>query len=208
MDNKTIVKEIIMLDKQIKEKKKRQEELKLIIQTQGINELENKNIKYIQYYTVDGSCDITYKQKMEIDNIKILEEIFDNVIADKITKKEEVKYEIESKFKCALIAIYTGDYKKHNIEKILQDLGLATDKIKLALKKLKGEYIADKKLLESLGVVDDELEEELDAIRENKNYELIDKYIDINSIDDALIDKIKRAISIEESVTLGLSYEK
>ena len=48
MDNKTIVKEIIMLDKQIKEKKKRQEELKLIIQTQGINELENKNIKYIQ----------------------------------------------------------------------------------------------------------------------------------------------------------------
>ncbi|MBF1051037.1 MAG: hypothetical protein HXL16_02415, partial [Peptostreptococcaceae bacterium] len=98
MDNKTIVKEIIMLDKQIKEKKKRQEELKLIIQTQGINELENKNIKYIQYYTVDGSCDVTYKQKMEIDNIKILEEIFDDVIADKITKKEEVKYEIESKF--------------------------------------------------------------------------------------------------------------
>lgn len=208
MDNKAIVKEIIMLDKQIKEKKKRQEELKLIIQSQGINELENKNIKYIQYYTVDGSCDVTYKQKMEIDNIKILEEIFDNVIADKITKKEEVKYEIESKFKCALIAIYTGEYKKHNIEKILQDLGLDADKIKLALKKLKGEYIADKKLLESLGVVDDELEEELDAIRENKNYELIDKYIDINSIDDALIDKIKRAISIEESVTLGLSYEK
>ena len=208
MDNKTIVKEIIMLDKQIKEKKKRQEELKLIIQTQGINELENKNIKYIQYYTVDGSCDVTYKQKMEIDNIKILEEIFDDVIADKITKKEEVKYEIESKFKGALIAMYIGDYKKHNIEKILQDLGLDTDKIKLALKKLKGEYIADKKLLESLGVVDDELEEELDAIRENKNYELIDKYIDISSIDDALIDKIKRAISIEESVTLGLSYEK
>ena len=208
MDNKTIVKEIIMLDKQIKEKKKRQEELKLIIQTQGINELENKNIKYIQYYTVDGSCDVTYKQKMEIDNIKILEEIFDDVIVDKITKKEEVKYEVESKFKGALIAIYTGDYKKHNIEKILQDLGLDADKIKLALKKLKGEYIADKKLLESLGVVDDELEEELDAIRENKNYELIDKYIDINSIDDALIDKIKRAISIEESVTLGLSYEK
>ena len=55
MDNKTIVKEIIMLDKQIKEKKKRQEELKLIIQTQGINQLENKNIKYIQYYTVDGN---------------------------------------------------------------------------------------------------------------------------------------------------------
>ena len=146
---------------------------------------------------------------MEIDNIKILEEIFDDVIADKITKKEEVKYEIESKFKGALIAMYIGDYKKHNIEKILQDLGLDTDKIKLALKKLKGDYIADKKILESLGAVDEDgLEEELDAIRENKNYELIDKYIDINSIDDALIDKIKRAISIEESVTLGLSYEK
>jgi len=48
MDNKLIVQKLIILDKEIKKKKKEQEELKLILQTQGINELENKNIKYIQ----------------------------------------------------------------------------------------------------------------------------------------------------------------
>ena len=78
-----------------------------------------------------------------------------------------------------------------------------------AMKKLKGEYIADKKILESLGAVDsDGLEEELDAIRENKNYENISRYINIESIDSTFLEKLKRAISVEDTLSLGLMYEK
>lgn len=206
---KEIINKVIKLDKEIKEKKKEQEELKAKLQSTGLLELENKNLKYLQMYSTEGTIDMAYKIKMEIENIKILKEIFGYIVDTKVETKISTKYEMENKFKTALIALYTGDYKKHDIGDILSKLGLDDSKLKLAMKKLKGDYIADKKILESLGAVDEDgLEEELDAIRENKNYELIDKYIDINSIDDALIDKIKRAISIEESVTLGLSYEK
>ena len=102
-----------------------------------------------------------------------------------------------------------NDYKKHDVDAILVSLGLDENKRKLAMKKLKGEYIADKKILESLGAVDsDSLEEELDAIRENKNYENISRYINIESIDSTFLEKLKRAISVEDTLTLGLTYAK
>ena len=64
-------------------------------------------------------------------------------------------------------------------------------------------------MLESLGAVDEDgLEEELDIIREHKNFELVSKYIDINSIDDNFKKQIQRALSIEDTLSLGLTYEK
>ena len=64
-------------------------------------------------------------------------------------------------------------------------------------------------MLESLGAVDEDgLEEELDIIREHKNFELVSKYIDINAIDDNLKKQIQRALSIEDTLALGLTYEK
>lgn len=208
-NQKEIINKVIQLDKEIKNKKKEQEELKAKLQSEGLLELENKNLKYLQMYGTDGTVDMAYKTKMEIENIKTLKEIFGYVIDAKVETKISTKYEMENKFKTALIALYTGDYKKHNIEEILYKLGLDENNTKLAMKKLKGEYIADKKLLESLGAKDkDGLEEELDAIRENKNYELLERYIDIEKIDDSIREKIKRAISIEESISMGISYEK
>lgn len=207
--NESLVDKAIRLDKEIKIKKKELDETKAMIQVEGLSEMENKNIKFYQVFSENGSCDMMYKQKLEVENIKALKEIFGEVIDNKISKKEEVKYDVESRFKSALISLYIGDYKEHDIEGLLSSLGLDDSKRKLAMKKLKGEYIADKKLLESLGVIDnDGLEEELDIIRENKNYENISRYVDIDSIDNVFIDKLKRAVYVEDILSLGISYEK
>lgn len=207
--NENLIEKAIRLDKEIKEKKKELDEAKAMLQAEGLSEMENKNLKYLQIFGDSGSCDLSYKQKLEIENINVLKELFGNILDSKVTKREEVKYEVESKFKSALISLYTGDYKNHDIDIILASLGLDDNKRKLAMKKLKGEYIADKKLLESLGAIDEDgLEEELDIIKEYKNYELVKRYIDIDSIDDKFKNELKRAISIEDSLSLGLSYEK
>ncbi|MGP1567497.1 MAG: hypothetical protein ACTTHM_02150 [Peptoanaerobacter stomatis] len=207
--NENIIDKAIRLDKEIKEKKKELDEAKAMLQANGLSEMENKNLKFYQVFSENGSCEMTYKQKMEIENINVLKELFGNILDSKISKREEVKYEVESKFKSALISLYTGDYKEHDIDTLLASLGLDDNKRKLALKKLKGDYIADKKLLESLGTIDEDgLEEELDIIKEYKNYELVKRYIDIDSIDDKFKKELKRAISIEDSLSLGLSYEK
>nr|DAU32307.1 MAG TPA: hypothetical protein [Caudoviricetes sp.] len=207
--SESLIDKAIRLDKEVKVKKKELDEIKAELQSEGLKELENKNLKYIQMFSDDGSCEVLYKQKLEIENVNTLKEIFGDILDSKISKKEEVKYEFESKFKSSLIAIYMNDYKKHDVDAILVTLGLDENKRKLALKKLKGDYVADKKVLESLGAVDsDGLEEELDAIRENKNYENISRYINIESIDNTFLEKLKRAISVEDTLSLGLTYEK
>jgi len=207
--SESLIDKAIRLDKEVKVKKKELDEVKAEIQSKGLKELENKNIKYVQFYGDDGSCEILYKQKMEIENIDVLKEVFGNVIDNKIKTVQEIKYDIESKFKKALISLYVGDFKEHDLDALLTSLGLDDDKKKVALKKLKGEYAADKKVLEFLGAVaEDGLEEELDIIREHKNYELVSKYMDINAIDDNLKKQIQRALSIEDTLSLGLTYEK
>lgn len=203
----SIVDRAINLDKEIKEKTKELDKLKSKLQTDGLMELENKNIRYLQFYGECGSADVTYRQKCDVDNIKLLKDIFGKEVDDKVTREVKINYKLDSKFKNALVALYIRDYNPNDIDSILVGLGLSGEQIKLAKKKLKGDYFKDKELLKSFGVADTDLEEELDAIRESKNYELIDKYIDIHSFDDEKLKDLKRAISVEETLSIGLSYE-
>ena len=86
-------------------------------------------------------------------------------------------------------------------------MGLMGHQEKLALKKKKGDYIKDKDLLESLGV-SGELEEELDAIHDQKNYELVSRYFDLNTIEEEFFKKLKLAIHVEDGLAIGLTAVK
>ncbi len=204
-----LVDKAIELDINIKKMQEELDEIKATIQSYGLSEIENRNLKYLQLFGEKGSCDLTYKQKLEVENINLLREVFGEIIDSKVSKKEEIKYKVENKFKSALIALYLNDYKEHDVQMILAEIGLDDKAGKLAIKKLKGEYIADKKLLESLGAVDEDgLEEELDAIRESKNFENLSRYVDLKSVNDEMREKLKRAVYVEDTLSLGLSYEK
>ena len=97
--NENLIDKAIRLDKEIKVKKKELDEVKAELQSKGLQELENKNLKHVQMFSDDGSCEVLYKQKLEIENVNTLKEIFGDVLDSKISKKEEVKYEVENKFK-------------------------------------------------------------------------------------------------------------
>ena len=92
--SESLIDKAIRLDKEVKVKKKELDETKAIIQSEGLKELENKNMKYVQFYGDDGSCEVMYKQKMEIENIDVLKEVFGNVIDNKIKTVQEIKYDI------------------------------------------------------------------------------------------------------------------
>ena len=70
--NENLIDKAIRLDKDIKSKKKELDEIKAELQSEGLKELENKNIKYVQFYGDDGSCEVLYKQKLEVENINTL----------------------------------------------------------------------------------------------------------------------------------------
>lgn len=197
------VKKAIELDKRMKEDKKELDVLKAELQVEALQEMENKNLKYVEYYVDGGSCAVVYKEKFELDNYPELRRVAGEVVIGKVKMEETVKFTVDDKFKKALTVLYNGEFRQHDIENILRDLYLDDKQIKVALKKLKGDYFKDKALLESLGVKSD-LEEELDAIREQKNYELVEKFFKLDEID---IERLKKSISVEETLSIGLNYE-
>lgn len=198
------VNKAIEIDKRMKKDKKELDAIKAELQAEALTEMDNKNLKYVEYFADQGSsCVVMYKEKFEVDNLPELCQVVGEVIVGKVKKEETVKVTVDDKFKKALIVLYSGEYKQHDIVQILKDLYLDDKKIKVALKKLKGEYKTDKELLESLGVKA-EIEEELDAIREQKNFELVEKFFKLDEID---VERLKRSISVEETLSIGLNYE-
>lgn len=197
----------LALENDIKSKKKELDSIKAELQAEALAFMTNKNLKWKQLNGNYGICNVAYKEKFEVDNADILADICGAMAESKITKKIDVKYDVDDSFKRALIALYKGDYREVDLPKMFENMGLLANQIKLALKKLKGDYIKDKALLENLGV-SGEIEEELDAIHDQKNFELVSRYFDIDAIDDNFLKKLKLAINVEDGVAIGLTAIK
>lgn len=197
------INQAIALEKRMKEDKRRLDGLKAELQSEIYEDMLNKNLKWRQMGASLGLCNVMVKDKLEIDSYKLLIELLGDVAESKITKKEKVDYEIAGEFKRALIALYRQDYKKGDLTGLLAQLELDDKQRKFALKKLSGDYAKDKQLLSGLGVIG-ELEEELDLIHDQKNYELVSRYFDLEKIDETFMKKLKLALSVEDTVAIGL----
>ena len=193
----------IELDREIKAKKKELDCLKAILQGLALEDMENKNIKHVQLFGNLGNFEAAYKEKLEIDNYRQLVRMLGDIVRDKVTRKVEVKFEIDARFKAALIALIKGEFKSHDMDALLIGMGLDEKAVKTAKKKLKGDYKADKKTLEALGV-SGKREEELDAIREVKNLELVERFFNLSVIDRELM---KKALWLEESLSVTMNYD-
>ena len=193
----------IELDSLIKKTKKDLDVVKSQLQTQALSDMENKNTKFVQLFGSQGSFEASYKEKLEIDNYRLLIRLLGEMARDKVARKVEIKFEIEARFKAALIALLKGDYAAHDLDGILAGMGLDAKAVKTAKKKLKGEYRADKSTLEALGV-SGAREEELDAIHEAKNLEIVKRYFSLDALDLA---QIKKALWLEETLSVTLTYD-
>lgn len=200
------VDEAISIDKQMKEDKKRLDGIKAKLQAEGQILLENQNTKQVELYGEHGSCQVGYSEKLDITNYSLLKNTIGDIVVERVKKEESVKYTPDKLLKQALIAAYKKDYKNHDIRDLLVKLGLEDKQIKVCLKKLKGDYFKDRATIESFISVlkGNNLEEEMDAIREQLNYELIDKFIDLELLD---FDSYRRSMIVEETLSIGLSYE-
>ncbi|MDO5097087.1 MAG: hypothetical protein Q4D65_11015 [Peptostreptococcaceae bacterium] len=197
--------ELSYLDSKIKEMTRTKKLIESELQSVLFQELENKNLKFIEVDTTSGAANLAYKNKLTIDDFGLLQVICGDMILSKVKREIEEKIKFSSKeFEGAVIALYQGNYKEHNLDELLFSLGLDEKQKKTALKKLKGDYIKDKELLESMGAQDDDLEEELDIIKEHKNWELVSRFFGTDEVD---LEKLKRAIFVEEILAFGTKFK-
>ena len=75
---------------------------------------------------------------------------------------------------------------------------------KVVRKKLKGDYAKDKEVLASVGVGGDR-EEELDAIREELNRQLVERFFEPDLVDR---DEVRNSVNLDESLSLTLTARK
>ncbi|WP_127488444.1 ABC transporter permease [Paenibacillus ehimensis] len=201
-----LVDEAIRLERSMKEDKKRLDAIKAELTTAAFAVMDNRNLSFLQIFGRAGHFNAVYKEKFEIDNYDRLVSVLGEIAKSKIVRKEEIKYDTEARFKAALIALFKGDFDKSVvIDDVLRGLGLSPDAMKAVKKKLKGDYLKDKKLLETVGVQGD-LEEELDAIRLAKNAELIERFF--GELTDEQIEGVKKSVFVEDSISVGLEYAK
>lgn len=192
------------IDLAMKNLKKESDSIKAQFEAEGQEILENKNIAYYRFETEFGMCNISRKNKLTVDNAQVLKEILGSIVEEKMSVTLEPKYDFkDSKFKQALVALYKGDYEPGDPALILSGLGIHGKEQQAVLKKLKGDYWKDKALLEQYNAADDDLEEELDAIRRFLNYDLILRYVDLAKIDP---EALRRAIFVEETAGIGFDF--
>ena len=202
-----LISRAVTLDNEIRQRKTALEEIKAKLQTAALAEMENKNLRYVRYDSLYGSVEMTYKTKLEIDNYARLAAALDAsvLVEDKIVRRQSVKYDIDARFKAALIALARGDYAAHDIDGILLSMGIEDAQMrKVVRKKLKGDYAKDKEVLASVGIGGDR-EEELDAIREELNRQLVERFFEPDLVDR---DEVRNSVNLDESLSLTLMARK
>ena len=175
--------------------------------------LDDRHIKFTERAGTGRTVvSVTVAQNVDILNYPQLRNLLGTELADeKVSiKKPEVKYDIDKLFKQALTAIILDDYERNmTIEDVLDKAGWCADDPKKKtslLKKLKGEYKADKKtVLAALNMTEDDIDidTELYLIYQIHNWQLITAFFDEETFDETA-EQIKRYVTVNETVKVGI----
>lgn len=199
------IQELAFINSKIKSLTADKKKLEATIQAGLSEELENKNIKYVECSNEVGRVSLTHKNKIEIDNLPLLKTtVGEDLAVGKFQIIIEEKIKITDKnFEKALVALYKENYKEHNLNDLLSTLGLDDKDKKVVLKKLKGDYAKDRELLEQYNLNDDDLEEELDIIHEHKNWELVNRFFGNQEVN---LENLKQSIYIDETLAFSSKF--
>lgn len=183
------------------------------IQDRVLHYLDDRHIKFTERAGTGRTVvSVTVAQNVDILNYPQLRSLLGTELADeKVSiKKPEVKYDIDKLFKQALTAIILDDYERNmTIEDVLDKAGWCADDPKKKaslLKKLKGEYKADKKtVLAALNMTEDDIDidTELYLIYQIHNWQLIAAFFDEETFEETA-EQIKRYVTVNETVKVGI----
>lgn len=183
------------------------------IQTRGLKVLDERNQKFIEFFGNSiGIASVTIAQKLEILNYFRLAELFgEEFISEKVKRIPDVKYDIDTKFNQALIALVTEDYEADTtLEEALDALDATSTQRELIKKKLKGDYKKDRKVISDVLKIDERnmsYDAELFFISKIMNYQLITSFFDEKRLNE-IRTELKKCILVDETVKIAAKSTK
>lgn len=217
MDEKELVSEAVRLDQAQKRCKRELDAVKSEIQARGFRVIEDRNIKYVKYYSMDGSVAVADTQSLDILNMDKLKELLsEGVWKQNVTETTKTEYKYKPMLERVLKAVFTGDYTfEYSLEEFIDEhLPVKPDakQKKLLLKKLKGDYAKDRDVLISvLGYEDEDSAPDFDVelwyIYKIKNGELIRAVLPEEFLDQTIRD-IKKCLMVDSKTSITIDYDK
>lgn len=201
------------------------EKYKAEIQSRGLAVLKDQNNRYCKLYGTDGSyVAVSEPQEVDILNMDRLKAVIgEGVYKGTVTETTKTTYSLDKKLEKALKAIATNDYTfEYTLEKYLDEMSVpvTAGQKEVLIRRLKGDYKADKKtMLSVLGyLTQDTTEEAAEASAPNldmdlyyiskiKNTELIQAFLPDEGIDWSM-DEIKRSLIVTSKLKLEIAYKK
>lgn len=209
-----LVDEYSGLDSQVEALKKKMNSIASKIQQQALKVMDNKKVKTVQYFGSNSNYVlVTKSSKVDLIAYKQIKEVFKD-ITENYVKEKDPQYELKKEFKLIASGIFEGDIENKPLKDVLKEIGLNDAQVKLAVKKLKLDYIKDKRLLQSLGLKDDDIETWIFFIHEAMVHEKIEKALSTAGYKQGTdeykeaLKKIKTAVIVEETPKITVNYEK
>lgn len=201
--------DLVLLLKQEQEETKQEIDAAIAeLQIRAEQITSDRNIKYTEFHGSRGCCSVTTAQSFEVLNLPRLRELLGQELVDqKIAVETVEKQKPDAKFKEALTAVFLNEYNtEYTIPEIVREIAstysLDSAAEQLLIKKLKGDYKKDRKVLvDILGIFDEQfdLDEELYYIYQIKKYELIKAFLNEEQLP-ALTEQLKKCMIVEETV--------
>lgn len=217
MSEEQLVSIAVNLDQEQKRCKRELDAVKAEIQARGLRVIEDRNTKYVKYYSPDGSAAVTDTQSLDILNVdKLKGLISEGVWKQNVTETTKTDYKYKPMFERVLKAIFTGDYTfEYSLEEFLEETFLVKPDEKqkrLLMKKLKGDYAKDKAVLISVFGYEDEgtapdFDVELWYIYRIKNGELIRAVLPEEFLDET-IQHIRKCLMVDSKTSITIDYNK
>lgn len=213
---KELVSEAVKLDKQQKRLKIELDAVKAELQARGLSVLEDRNTKYVKYYSPEGSAAVSDTQSLEVLNVdKLKDFLSEGVWKQNVTETTKTDYKYKPMLERALKAIFTGDYTfEYSLEEFLEEILPEPDEKqkRLLLKKLKGDYVKDRDTLASVlgygtGEEAPDFDVELWYIYRIKNGDLIRSLLPEEFLDQT-IQGIKKCLIVDSKTSITIDYDK
>ena len=212
-----LVERLVELDKEAKKTKQEMDKIKAELQQRGIKTIEDQNVKIARFYSATGNVSVMETQSMDILNIPKLKTLIgDGIWETKVKVKTETKYDYDKKLEQMLKAIFKNDYTfEYTLEEFITEhmsVVPTSDQTRLLLKKLKGDYVSDRKTMLSVfdyveGTDAPDFDVELYYIYKIKNGELIRAFLPEEFLD-ATIAEIKKCMIVDSKTSITIDYSK
>ena len=111
MNNAQLVTTAVKLDQSQKEYKSKLDAVKAELQGRGLRIIEDRNVKFIKFFSSDGNVSVMDSQQIDVLNPDKLKKLLsEGVWEAKVKETTETKYKYDSRLEQMLKAIFTGDY--------------------------------------------------------------------------------------------------